>query len=47
MASIDKASRIAAEQAAQAKAEAEKKTRLDPRFPFKIEKFDARFFGLR
>ncbi len=47
MAAIDKAARLAAEAEAQAKAQAEKAKRLDPPFPYKVRKFDPKFFGLK
>jgi hypothetical protein len=47
MPAIDKASRLAAEAEVQEKAQAEKAKRLDPPFPYKVRRFDAKFFGLR
>lgn len=43
MAAIDKAARLAAE----AEKKANKVKRLDPPFPYVVQKFDPKFFGLR
>ena len=47
MPALDKAATLAAKAAAAQAAQAAKTTRLDPPFPYKVKKFDARFFGLR
>ena len=47
MSAIDKAARIAAQKAQRLKEQRAKVQRLDPKFPFRIQPFNPRFFNVR
>lgn len=44
MAAMDKAARLAAEAEKKRQEQAAKASRLDPVYPFRVKKFDVRFF---